>query len=110
VFARAIGDVAPAVIDQVDVHARQFRIAADEMFAEDRAEGLGLARAVARRQSIHGVFHRVGRQHVAIVALRIGCVVVAFEGDGHRQVANLVSVAAAQHLHEPDAGLAVRRA
>ena len=36
VLARSVGDVAPAVIDDVDVDARQFRIAADEMPAEDR--------------------------------------------------------------------------
>ena len=96
VLARSVGDVAPAVIDDVDVDALQLRIAADEMPAEDHPERLGLTRALARRQGVHGIFHRVCWQHVAIVADRIGCVVVAFERDGHRQVAQVMTVAAAR--------------
>ena len=68
-------NAAPGVIDQVDLDARQLRIALDEMPAQQHAERLGLADALARRQRVDGIFHRVGRQHVAIVAVRIGCVV-----------------------------------
>ena len=79
------------------------------MTAEQQPEGFGFGDAVACRQRVHGVLHRVGRQHVAIVAVRIGCVVGAFEADGHRQIAQIVTVAAARHLDEADAGLSVRR-
>ena len=61
------------------VHARQLRIALQEMPAERSPNGSGSRCRRRGRQRIHGVLHRVGRQHVAIVAVGVGCVVVALE-------------------------------
>ena len=49
--------------------ASQSRIALEEMPGERRPNALGLADRLARRQRVHGVLHRVGRQHVAVVAV-----------------------------------------
>ena len=83
----------------------KLRIAVEEMLGEPEAERLGLADRLSRGQRIHRVLHRVGRQHVAVVAVGIGLVVVPFEADRDRQVAQVVTIAAARDLDEPDSAI-----
>ena len=52
--------------------------------ASAQAEGFGLADRLARGQRIHRVLHRVGRQHVAVVAVGVRCVVVALRSGSRR--------------------------
>ena len=63
----------------------------------------------ARGERVHRVLHRVGRQHRAVVAGRVGLVVVALEPDRERQVAQLMTLRPPRELHEPDPRLSVGR-
>ena len=96
-LAIADGDAAPAVIERSTLTRASFGLRSMKWRPSTHPERLRLADAVACRQRIDGILHRVGRQHVAIVAVRIGCVVAAFEGDGHGEVAEIVTVAVARH-------------
>ena len=64
--------------------------------ASARPKRLRLADRFARRQRVDRVLHRVGRQHVAVVAVGVRLVVVALEPDRDGQVAQVVAIAAAR--------------
>ena len=74
---------------------------------EEKPERLWLADRMLRGQRIHGVLHRVGRQDVAVVAVRVRLVVLALEPDRDGEILEVVAIAVARHLDEPDARFSV---
>ena len=111
VFAIAARQAAPEMLDEIDrARAVSRGLRSRKCCARRRPNDSGSCTGCARRQRVHCVLHRVGRQHVAVVAVDVGCVVVAFEADrdasdpGDRGDRRRRS-----DLHEPDALLAVRR-
>jgi hypothetical protein len=108
VLAIAARDAAPRVLRDVDAHADEPRTSIEEMARERQRERLRLVHRFPRRKRVDGVLHRVRRQHVGVVAVHIGGVVVSLEADGHGEIAHVVAPRAPGHLHEAHARLAVR--
>ena len=108
-LALAARDASPEMLDEVYGHTRQAIVLGQKVARESLAERLGLLNRLGRRQGIHGILHRVGRQHRGVVAIRVRGVVVSFEAHGNRQIPQIVEVRSAEYLHEPNAFLAVRR-
>ena len=81
----------------------QLRIALEKVPRQPQAERLGIVDRIAGGQRVHGVLHRVGRQHVGVVAVGVGFVVVTLEPDRDRQIPQVVPIAVARDLDESDA-------
>ncbi len=58
-------------------------------------------------EGVDGVFHRVGRQDFAVVAVKMGGVKVSLEEHLNRPLAQVVAVFVARDLHQADAGFSV---
>ena len=80
---------------EIDPHAPQSWIAFQKVFRQQAPERLGLLDRMTCGQRVHRVLHRVGRQHAAIVAIRVGLVVLALEPDGDGEVLQVVPIAVA---------------
>ena len=79
-------DARPQVLDGVQVHALDLRIAPEEMLDQDAAECFGRAHRMLLRERVDGVLHRVGGQDFAVVALGVRGSEVAFEADAERDL------------------------
>ena len=108
-IARPDGYPSPSLLGQIDANPAQKRIPLEKELRQRPPERLGLVDRMLRRQRIHGVLHRIGRQDVAIVAIRVGLVVLAFKPDRDREILEVVAVAVPRDFDEPDARFAVGR-
>ena len=106
-FARADGKPRPGLLGQVDADSPQPRIALEEVLRKHTAECLRLANGVACGQGIDGVLHRIGRQDFPVVAVGVRLVVFTLEPDRDGEIFEVVAIAVARHLDEPDARFSV---
>ena len=78
-----------------------------EVLGERSAVGLDRAVEVVHGERVGRVLHRVGGDHQRVVAIGVGGLEIAFEGDRHGQVADAVTARIAGDADEPDRRLAV---
>ena len=108
VHAFAPRNAAPQMLGEIDADPGQPLVALEEMPGEREPERFGLTDPVARGQRVDGVLHRIGRQHGAVVAVRVRLVILALEPDRDGQIAEIVPIGSAAKLHEADPRFAIR--
>jgi hypothetical protein len=109
VLARAALQAAPEVLREIDTHTRQAQVALQEVARQNQAERLRILDRLAGGERVHGILHRVGRQHAAVVAVGIRFVVVTRESDRKGEVVQVVAVPVPADLDDSHARLAIRR-
>ena len=75
---------------------------------EGTGERLNARQRMILGQHVHRVLHRVGRDDVAVVAVRVATGEVAFEGDVDADLLQLVPLAVPRDFRQPHVRLAVR--
>ena len=80
-----------------DVHGRGIDLGLlEEVLGERPAVGLDRSVEVVLGEGVGGVLHRVGGDDVRVVTVGVGGIEVALERDRHGQVAEAVTVRAAE--------------
>ena len=99
-------DVVPALLDRTHVSAHHVGLA-EEVRREIQRERLYVIDRMVPRSGVHGVLHRVGRQARTVVTVDVDRVELAFHVNVDREIDDLVWIAGAPDLDEPNPRLAV---
>ncbi len=78
------------------------------MIAQPHAKFPGLPAQKALRQNMDRVFHRIGRNHQAIVAAGVGGRKPALQHDGDGEFLDGMAASPAGDFHHADTGFAIR--
>jgi len=95
------------MVGHIHGHALEPGIPLEEVLAEHEPECFGLPHTVPPRDRIDSVLHRVGGQHVAIVAAGVRLGVLSLETYRYSEIAQIVTVAAAVEPYYPNPRFAV---
>src|SRR5262245_60324633 len=89
------------MLDDFDGNLRDLIVIVEEIFSKPKSKTLDLLNYLCLSgESVDSVLHRIGRQALAIVSNHVNGIEVTLERDLHRDVLQLMPLAAAHNLHQ----------
>ena len=98
---------APFPLFELDLHARDVRVASAQVVRHDERERLDVVAEMLVGEHADRILERIRRDDLRVVAPGEARLEVALEEHAGRDVANGVNVAVAQDLEHPDAALSI---